>query len=53
MMTLKLTVTVPSTTLEERQTIAREIGRNVVNGQGLIITMPDGYTFSAILDEVG
>lgn len=48
-MKLRLIIDVPMSADWEQ--VTRELKRNVENKQGLSITMPDGYTFDAVLDQ--
>jgi hypothetical protein len=51
MMSVGLSLSIPGG-LEERRLIFSEINRNADSGQGVIITMPDGFSFDAVIDEV-
>lgn len=50
-MNINLHVMIPGVRGEKSQ-IMRELLRNAESGQGVVVTMPDGYTFDLILDEV-
>lgn len=47
-MKLRLTIDVPMSA--DWAQVQRELDRNVESKQGISITMPDGYTFDAVLE---